>query len=235
MDAVKIDRVHFAYRETPILRDITLAIPEGAFVGFVGPNGGGKTTLLNLMMGFIKPQSGTVSIYGTTPEKARPLIGYVPQVFRYDTAFPISVQEVVLTGRLRNLPWWGHFRNDDKNAAQGALERVGMGRFSKALFAELSGGQAQRVLIARALVSKPKILLLDEPTASVDPKAQSDIYNLLDTFKGNLTICMVTHDLKTALDHVEKVFCVQQEVRELHKDEVCQHFALGLYHPKVSR
>lgn len=202
----------------------------GEFIGVIGPNGGGKTTFLKLLMGFLIPTQGKIEIFGKTPEAARLKIGYVPQSLRYDKQFPISVLEVVLMGRLSKLSWLGKYTKEDQEAAQEALQTVDMWEFRKQAFGTLSGGQAQRTLIARALISKPELLLLDEPTASVDTNAQQEIYELLKSLQGKITMLMVTHDLSVAVEHVEKVLCIQQTAMMLSLQQVCEHFALGLYH-----
>lgn len=227
---VSFENVFFAYQDTPVLHDITFQIEAGEFIGVIGPNGGGKTTLLKLIMGFLKPSSGKVNVYGKKPTSSLNYLSYVPQAMHYDRQFPISVMELVLSGRLSRLPWYGAFSRIDKEAAIDALEKVGLVDFRNRAFGSLSGGQAQRVLIARALVSEPQLLLLDEPTASVDSQAESDIYGILKALKGKMTILMVTHDLKMVIDQVQRVLCVQGNCLTLNPQEVCEHFAIGLYH-----
>lgn len=227
---IQLVQVDFAYAQTPVLTDINLSINPCEFMGIIGPNGGGKTTLLKLLMGFLKPTSGKLEVFGTAPQLSRHQVAYVPQTQRFDRDFPISVLELVLSGRLSKLPWYGKFSNEDKEAAQQALEQVRLTSFQNASFGTLSGGQAQRALIARALASQPKLLLLDEPTANVDAQAQADIYEILHKLQGKMTILMVTHDLTTALEQVQRVILVQNNVILLKPEEVCQHFAMGLYH-----
>jgi zinc transport system ATP-binding protein len=231
---VDIEHLFFSYTYTPVLFDISLKVQAGEFIGLIGPNGGGKTTLLKLIMGFLKPSKGKIRVFGESPRSLRvgrslPL-AYVPQSIRFDREFPISVLDVVLSGLLSRLPWYGWFHQKERSAAFEALEKVGLEKFYKHPFGTLSGGQAQRVLIARALVSQPQLLLLDEPTASVDSQAEADIYAILKELKGKMTIMMVTHDLRAAIDHVQRVFCVQGNVLSLKPEEVCEHFAIGLYH-----
>lgn len=228
--AADLDKVCFSYQDTLVLKDITFAVSPGEFVGMIGPNGGGKTTLLKLIMGFIKPLSGAIRVFGEPPASAQQQIAYVPQSLRFDKQFPISVFELVLGGRLSRLPWYGMFSKADKEAALAALECVGMADFRNRSFGNLSGGQAQRALIARALASEPHLLLLDEPTASVDAQAESDIYAILKDLQGKITIIMVTHNLQAAIELVERVICVQQTAVVLRPQEVCEHFAFGLYH-----
>ncbi len=228
--ALKLQHLSFAYQDQRVLDNVTFQIDKGSFAGIIGPNGGGKTTLLKLIMGFYKPVEGTIEVFGQPPAASMQLIGYVPQTVRFDKQFPISVLEVVLMGRLSHLPWYGFYSNKDRKAAIEALERVAIADLQNRAFGTLSGGQAQRTLIARALVSSPALLLLDEPTASVDPQAQNEIYALLNTLRGQLTILMVTHDLNVAIKLVDQVICVQNHVFVLSPEEVCKHFAFGLYH-----
>lgn len=228
--ALSFKNVFFSYDKEPLLTDLNFTISEGEFVGIIGPNGGGKTTLLKLMMGFLKPSSGQISIDGMPPKEAVLKLAYVPQNLHFDKDFPISALELVLTGLLYRLKWWGGFGQEDKAKALESLDRVGLSNYKNAAFGTLSGGQAQRVLIARALVSNPKILLLDEPTASVDAQAESEIYQILEELRSKMTIIMVTHDLKAVIERVQKVLCVQGDVSILNPHEVCQHYAIGLYH-----
>ncbi len=230
------ENLSFAYEETSILKNISFTIQAGEFVGIIGPNGGGKTTLLKLIMGFLKPTTGKLSLFGSLPQQAIREIGYVPQVMRFDRQFPVSVYEIALSGRLSRLPWYGIYSKEDHQITQEILEHLELTPYKHCAFGTLSGGQAQRVLIARALVSQPKLLLLDEPTANVDVKAEANIYRLLKELSGKITIVMVTHDLSTAIDQVQRVLCVQHTLLSLQPQEVCEHFALGLYHkPLLNR
>jgi zinc transport system ATP-binding protein len=220
---LQMENVAFSYPNNPVLYDVSLTIYPGEFIGLIGPNGGGKTTLLKLIMGFLKPTKGKIVL-------SHDSLAYVPQSIHFDRQFPISVLEVVLSGLLSRLPWYGKFHETDQQLALATLERVGLAHLSQEAFGRLSGGQAQRVLIARALVSQPQLLLLDEPTASVDSQAEADIYTLLKKLKGEMTILMVTHDLRAAIEQVQRLFCVQGCVFSLKPEEVCQHFSLGLFH-----
>ncbi|KAF3361851.1 hypothetical protein PHSC3_001617 [Chlamydiales bacterium STE3] len=231
--ALEFKQVYFSYRELCALSNVSFIVERGQFVSIIGPNGGGKTTLLKLIMGFLKPGSGNIQILGQPPEKVLEKIAYVPQNLRYDREFPISVNELVLSGRLSQLSWCGCFRKADKLATKEALEKVGLFHLKESSFGELSGGQQQRALIARALASEPEILLLDEPTANVDAEAQADIYSLLYSLKGKMTILIVTHDLKMAIEQVDRVFCVEQKLTTYSPQEVCEHYAMGLYHPRL--
>lgn len=227
---ISVNRLCFSYQRQPILTDVSFSIAPGQFVAVIGPNGGGKTTLLRLLLGFLKPGSGTLHLFCEKNKlSSSTSISYVPQQLKLDRAFPVSVEEVVLTGLLSQLPWYGRFSTVQKQAATSALEWVGMQKWKNARFGQLSGGQAQRVLLARALVSKPELLLLDEPTASIDPEATEEIYRLLKELRGSMTIVMVTHDLKMVGPQVDRLLCVQQQVSELKPEQICNHLALGLY------
>lgn len=232
--AISVKHLGFQYENVPTLQDVNFDIYEKEFVGIFGPNGGGKTTLLKLILGMLQPHRGAIHLFGHPPKEMRHLIGYVPQAMRFDRDFPISVLEVVLMGMLRKLTWWGKYPAEEKEKALHTLEQVGLAHKAKASFGTLSGGEAQRVLIARAIVDSPKLLLLDEPTASVDPLAEQGIYELLVKLNQATTILIVTHDLQTIVDKVEKLLCVHRTVSCLKAKEVCEHFALGLYHSPLT-
>ncbi|MCH9634261.1 MAG: Manganese transport system ATP-binding protein MntB [Chlamydiae bacterium] len=229
IEAIRINHVDFQYNDTPILKEISCVIRPGEFVHIIGPNGGGKTTLLKLIMGFIPPSSGSIAVLGKSPTQARTSIAYVPQVFPFDRLFPISVFEVVLSGRLSKLPWHGRYSDKDKKMALSAIEEVGLTNYKDQSMGSLSGGQLQRALIARALATKPKILILDEPTSCIDFAAQLEIDTILKRLKRRMTILMVTHDL----DHIgkgsDRVLCIHGQLYPLKPEEVCQHFSMGLY------
>lgn len=231
--AVLLKDVFFSYEKTSILSEVSISIEQGEFVGIFGPNGGGKTTLLKILMGFLKEDKGSVSILNTSAKEARRFIGYVPQISKVDKQFPITVEEVVQMGSLSKVSFFGRLKQAHKKQALDSLEKVGMLDKKNCSFGSLSGGQAQRVLIARALATNPKILLLDEPTASVDPIAEKEILSLLSSLKGALTILMVTHDLQTILEEVGKLLCVHRDVHTHSPSHVCEHFGLGLYHSPI--
>lgn len=231
---LEIEHLFFHYDSIPTLEDVNVEIFKGEFVGIFGPNGGGKTTLLKLMMGFLRPQKGKILLFGRPPEEMRHRIGYVPQAMRFDRDFPISVLEVIMMGSLRKLSWWGTYPAEAKRKAMIALDRVGLAHKAKASFGTLSGGEAQRTLIARAIVDEPGLLLLDEPTANVDIEAEQNIYAQLAALNKTMTVLMVTHDLQTIVDKVGKLLCVQRRVASLKTKEICEHFALGLYHTPLT-
>ncbi len=232
--ALSIENLNFHYDTLHTLEDVNISIDSGEFVGVFGPNGGGKTTLLKLILGLLNPQKGKVRLFGLSPVEARYLIGYVPQSIRFDRDFPISVLEVVMMGALRKLNWLGRYPSEVKVHARKALERVGLSHKEKASFGTLSGGETQRALIARAIVDTPRMLILDEPTANIDPQGEQSIHDLLVELNKTMTILMVTHDLQTIVDKVGRLLCVQRKVTSLKAKEVCEHFALGLYHTPLT-
>ncbi len=230
---IALHELNFAYQGSYVLNDVSLKIFPGEFIGIIGPNGGGKTTLLKLIMGFLRPTTGTIQVAGKAAgiQQSHAVgLSYVPQSVRFDREFPISVQEVVLTGLLTKLAWHGCFGQKEKSLVHDTLKQMNLYELRDCAFGKLSGGQAQRVLIARALIAKPHILILDEPTASVDKQSETDIYHTLKALKGSMTILMVTHNLQATLEYVERVLCVQGNVCALKPEEVCQHLAIGLYH-----
>jgi len=201
---VEIKNVTFMYDSDTVLEDINLSVEERDFLAIIGPNGGGKSTLLKLMLGLLKPRSGSVEIYGKPPSKTLSLIGYVPQNTNVNTDFPIKVIEVVLMGHVGGKrPLWG-YGEGEVSCAMGALAEVGMEAYAQRKIGDLSGGQRQRVMIARALCAHPKILLLDEPTASIDTRGQKEIYELLKKLNSTMTIIVVSHDISVILGYATK-------------------------------
>ncbi len=219
---IEIEDLFFSYDDVPVLQRIDLQIETGAFVGIMGPNGGGKTTLLKLLMGFLMPTQGKARVRGT--------IGYVPQVYRTDRDFPITVLELILLGALSQTSWWGTYPAAVKARAHQLIDQLGLSPHKHKVFGSLSGGLAQKALFARALLSDPDVLLLDEPTANIDAASIGSILEILEDLKGKKTILLVTHDLKTIIERVDQVLCVQGRVSSYLPKDVCEHFALGLYH-----
>jgi len=210
VDLVRLENVWVHYDASPVLEDINLSIMRDDFMGIIGPNGGGKTTLLKVILGLVKPSQGKVTVLGGGPEGNRKFIGYVPQYSRFDRDFPISVQEVALMGRCGQVGLVKRFSREDKMLALQALETVDMLKFKDRQIGKLSGGQQQRVFIARALVSEPKLLLLDEPTASVDMPMQTEFYELLHKLKQKMAIVLVSHDISAVSIYVDKIACLNR-------------------------
>lgn len=227
VSAITLTDVSFAYDGRPVLHDVSLALPRGGFAAVIGPNGGGKTTLLRLVLGLLKPTRGTVEVLGTTPEAARSRIGYMPQRTQLDPGFPAPVEDVVLMGRLG--PRGGTYSRADRAAAAKALDRVGLAAVRRRPFSTLSGGQRQRALIARAITADPELLLLDEPTANLDVTMEKDLYDLLATLTGTLTIVLVSHDLGFVSPLADTVVCVKGTVAVHTTSELTGEAIRGMY------
>jgi zinc transport system ATP-binding protein len=230
MDKIVIKNLSFAYNSSYILRDVNISIKANEIITIVGPNGGGKTTLLRLILGLLKPAGGTILINGNTPQKERRKIGYVPQHTYFDRKFPITVFEVVLMSRIKA---FGFYTKNDKESALKALFEIGLTGLNNEPFFNLSGGQMQRVLIARALSAETEILLLDEPTANIDPVSGKHLNSLLIKLNKKLTILLVTHDVGFVTNITQRVFCVNRTVvehplEELKDDTISSAYSSGI-------
>ncbi len=212
MDVIDIRNLSFAYNGTWILREIDLKVAKGDFVGVIGPNGGGKTTLIKLMLGLLQPTRGSITVLGKPPAEVSHRIGYVPQDIHLNRNFPVSALDVVLMGQLSPEAGWRLKDPKAKKAALEALARMEMEKYADFRMDALSGGQRQRVFIARALVSEPELLLLDEPTASIDMEGQAEFFHLLQDLNKAMTIIIVSHDLMLMASHVKSVACVNQHL-----------------------
>ncbi|PIE35348.1 ABC transporter [candidate division KSB3 bacterium] len=205
---VCIEHAWFSYGTEPVLKDINLSLSPLEFLTVIGPNGGGKTTLLKLLLGLLEPTQGNVQVLGMPPKKSRRHIGYVPQNSTIDSRFPVTVRDVVLMGRLGRIPLGRRYRGEDREMADHALQQVNMFEFRDRQIGKLSGGQQQRTFIARALVTQPQLLLLDEPTASVDSQIKRDIYDLLHELNTRITIMMISHDIGVVSSHAKTIACL---------------------------
>lgn len=210
--AIEIKGLNFSFDTSRVLEDINLDVMPSDFMAVVGPNGSGKTTLLKIILGLLKPDKGSISVLGLSPSQASPMVGYVPQYTSFDLSFPVRVLDVVLMGRLGSNRMMGRFKREDIEAAENAMSRVGIGDLKNNHISELSGGQRQRVLVARALAGNIKLLVLDEPTASVDSTNEVDIYKHLSDINKTVTIVLVTHDLGFISNYVNKVACVNRRL-----------------------
>ena len=202
--------VHF--RSQVILEDVNLVIKEHDFLGLIGPNGGGKTTLLKVILGLIKPSRGQIKVFGTSPEAARKRIGYLPQRNLFDLQFPATALDVVLMGRYGRKGLFRRYTAEDRDAAHQALDQMNMLKYANREIGTLSGGQQQRIFVARALVSEPDLLLLDEPATGIDASQQKEFYELLRDLNQEKTIVMVSHDMSAVSKYVEKVACINQKL-----------------------
>ncbi len=209
---IDIERVSFAYDGQPVLEDISLRVDPGDFLAVLGPNGGGKTTLLRLVLGLLAPSAGSIRVFGREPRLAAGRIGYVPQVVDVRPDFPMTVLDATLMGLMTP---GGRGRRPgpaERDAAREALERVGLAGRENARIGELSGGQKQRAYIARALVSGPELLLLDEPTSSIDPQGKFCFFDLLSELGRGVTIVVVSHDVSVVSARVSCVACVNRRL-----------------------
>lgn len=226
---IEISDVSFSYGSQSILQDINLTVVPGDFIAMIGPNGGGKTTLLKVILGLLKPQKGRVEVMGSPPQKASHRIGYVPQDVHINADFPITVMDVVLMGKLSPKKRFAPTKADDRRDALDALERMGIAQKAQQRIGALSGGQRQRVFIARALVARPSLLLLDEPTASIDTKGQASFYRLLETLNTDITILVVSHDLLVVSSYVKSVACVNRRLHHHHQAEITGDMLESMY------
>jgi len=226
---VQIQNVWFAYNGKTVLQDVCLNIQQGDFIAMIGPNGGGKTTLLKLMLGLLRPDQGSIKVLGGQTEKASHHIGYVPQDVHINRSFPITAIDVVLMGKLRPDKRWTLSSAQDRREALGALERMEIADCANSKIDALSGGQRQRVFIARALVAQPKILLLDEPTASIDARGQVEFYRLLKVLNKDITILVVSHDLVAISTHVKSVACVNKRLHYHNQAEITGEMLEEMY------
>lgn len=222
---IEIRSCDFAYNPSdPVLENVNLTVDAGEFASIIGPNGGGKTTLVRLILGLLMPRRGTVTLLGDVPARTRLQVGYVPQQIHVDRLFPISALEVVLTGRMgengapsesfsdRVRRAFFRYQRSDTAAAREALERIGLARAEKKAFGDLSGGERQRVLIARAICADPKLLILDEPTNNMDPEGTEILYRLLEEQNRRTAVLIVSHDLGVVSKYVRSVICVNRRV-----------------------
>jgi zinc transport system ATP-binding protein len=226
---IEFGGVWFSYDGLPVLEDVDLAIRRGEFACIVGPNGGGKTTLLKLALGLIAPDRGLLRVLGRPPRRVRPRLGYTPQYVQFDAEFPASVMDVVLMGRLGIGRSIGPCRKEDRRAARDALAEVGLADHEKRSFAGLSGGQRQRVLIARALAARPDVLLMDEPTSNLDPRTEGELHDLLHRLNENATIALVSHDVGFVCEMVHRVICVNRTVSVHNTRELTAEVIAEMY------
>ncbi|MEC5129586.1 ABC transporter ATP-binding protein [Verrucomicrobiales bacterium BCK34] len=208
---VQCDDLCFRYGKPWVLEEVSFEVTEGESLCVIGPNGGGKSTLLKLLLGLLDPGRGSLRIFGESCEKARSRIGYVPQSMQFDRMFPISALDIVLMGRLDRLRV-GRFSKECRSVAMESLDEVGLADIAHRPFSDLSGGQRQRVMIARALACEPELLLLDEPTANVDLSVEEQFLETLVELRKKMTILVVTHDLDIVSLIGDSVLCVNHRV-----------------------
>jgi len=209
-NVIEIQDVSFSYGGIPVLEHVNLEVPEQEFLGIVGPNAGGKSTLLKIILGLLKPQHGLVRVLGTTPRQARRDLGYVPQYPAFARDFPVSVEQVVLMGRLGQGRVIGSYSRGDREISRRVMEETEILDLAQRRIDQLSGGQLQRVLVARALACEPRILLLDEPTANIDMRVENELFDLLKILNQRMTILLVSHDIAFISGYVHRVACLNR-------------------------
>lgn len=230
---IKINELSFSYDNQEVLKNISLTVEKNDFMAILGPNGGGKTTLLKLILGINKPTRGNIKVFGIKPKKARSRIGYVPQYLNFDNHFPVSAIEVVLMSSLKTFSFFPWYSSKIKKDAMEYLKQMKIDQFANKRFGDLSGGQQQRVLIARALMNNPKLLILDEPTASVDIKVEEDIFEILKDLSNSITIIIVSHDVSFVSSYVNKVTCLNLCSCTHKTDELDNHSLMDMYHGTI--
>ncbi|PIP36495.1 MAG: ABC transporter [Desulfobacterales bacterium CG07_land_8_20_14_0_80_52_14] len=221
-EVIRIRDMWFSYNGAPVLKEINLVIKEKEFLALIGPNGGGKTTLLKLMLGLLKPDRGSILIFDRSPHEVAHRIGYVPQSLYTNQGVPVTALEVVLMGRRMPGSAWRRYQSRDKNAAQKAMEQMGIWSLRKRRVGALSGGQRQRLLISRALVAEPDMLFLDEPAANIDAKGQGELYDLLKALNKHMTILLVSHDLMVVSSYSHAVACVNERLHYHDEAEITE-------------
>ena len=226
---VEINNVSFAYNGEMVLEDVNLEIRPEDFIAMIGPNGGGKTTLLKLILGLLQPDKGSIRVTGQPTQKASARIGYVPQDVHINRSFPITALDVVLMGRLDPKKRWVRKSASNRREAIAALKKLEMAALAEKRIGDLSGGQRQRVFIARALVTRPRLLLLDEPTASIDTKGQTEFFRLLKELNKDTTILVVSHDLLVISRYVKSVACVNKRLHYHNQAEITGEMLETMY------
>ncbi|MBI9102771.1 MAG: ABC transporter ATP-binding protein [Spirochaetales bacterium] len=224
---IEAKNLSFSYDSRKVLEDVNFTIRAGEMVTVVGPNGGGKSTLLKLILGLIEPTSGSLNVMGRDPRDSRSVVGYVPQYAIFDDRFPVTVNEVVLTGRLKKR--FGFYGKADRQAAEEAMEQASISDLAGNSFSALSGGQRQRVLIARALAGDPHIILLDEPTANVDAFMSAKFVDLLTDLARKRTVIFVTHDTAYVSGRTDRVFCINRGLHEHPAEDVTHNLINSAY------
>lgn len=203
---LELKSVTAAYDDNVVLKDVDLLVKERDFLGIIGPNGGGKTTLLKVILGTLKPVSGQINSNGNETCS----IGYLPQVNRIDKKFPISVREVVLSGLMSQKGIFGRYSSENKKRANSLMKQMGILHLKGKNIGELSGGQLQRVFLCRAIISDPQLLILDEPETYVDSSFEGELYDILDGLNQKMAIVVVSHDVGTICSHVKTIACVNK-------------------------
>ncbi|MBQ3083618.1 MAG: ABC transporter ATP-binding protein [Alistipes sp.] len=219
MKLITLHNVSVAYEGYEALQQVNLEIDEYDFIGVIGPNGGGKTSLVKAILGTI-PHSGEIRFAPELFAHGERLIGYMPQISDFDRAFPISVHEVVLSGLQGRRGFRHRYTKEDKKRVDELLEQYGIARIAHRPIGEISGGQMQRALLCRAIISEPKLLILDEPTNFVDNQFEHELYHALQALNERMAIVMISHDLGTISSVVKEIVCVNRTVHRHHSNVI---------------
>jgi ABC-type Mn/Zn transport systems, ATPase component len=233
-EAIVVRDVTLTRNGHPVLDHVSIRVEERDFYAIIGPNGGGKTTLLKIILGVLKPDSGEVQIFGGPAEENRNLVGYVPQFRTFDFHYPITVGEMVISGRMGHVTGiWKRYSDADRDKAEAMIGMTGLFGLEHRQVRDLSGGEQQRAIIARALVGDPRILLLDEPTVYVDTPSATQFYELLDDLKKKMTIILVSHDIGVISTHVTKIACLNHSMYAHDTKEITDDMLAAAYHCPV--
>ncbi len=214
---VQIKEIDAAYQRKTVLQNVSLSINDRDFIGIIGPNGGGKTTLVKIILGLMKPVKGTVEYALDRSE-----IGYLPQGSRLDEQFPISIREVIASGLEHGLRIGRKTEAKEKESIEFALEKVGLKSLQSRSIGELSGGELQRTMLARAIVSSPRLLILDEPDTHVDNRFEMELYGLLKELNEHMTILLISHDIGTISPYIKTIACVNRDLHYHTSNEISE-------------
>ena len=225
---IELYDVTAGYDREVVLKDVNMTVSDRDFVGVIGPNGGGKTTLVKVMVGLLKPMKGRVALHQPRNNGLHNVIGYLPQINRFDTRFPISVIDVVLSGLVSEKGLFSRFSRKDKQKAQNLLDKMGIGNLYRKPIGELSGGQMQRVFLCRAIITSPKLLILDEPNTFVDNRFEADLYEALKELNKEMAIMIVSHDVGTISYYVKTIACVNKYLH-YHPSNIITEQQLAAY------
>ncbi len=225
---IELIDISATYGEEIVLKDVNLTINSNDFIGIIGPNGGGKTTLVKLMVGLLKPVKGQIIKHKANGRDTKNQIGYLPQISRFDKRFPISVIDVVLSGLVSDKAVFKRYTQADKDKAVELLTRMGISDLYSRPIGELSGGQMQRVFLCRAIITSPSLLILDEPNTFVDSKFEADLYDILLELNKTMAIIVVTHDIGTISYYVKTIACVNKYLN-YHPSNIITEKQLAAY------
>jgi zinc transport system ATP-binding protein len=214
---LQLTDISAAYDGKTVLSHVDLTVYERDFLGIIGPNGGGKTTLIKVMLGLLKPTTGDIKYFRQGSEVREITIGYLPQYNQIDKKFPISVREVVESGLAKEKPLWRSFTAEQRQRVDATLKRMGLEDLDRRPIGELSGGQLQRAMLGRALVSNPEVVILDEPNTYIDKKFEARLYSLLEEVNKERAVVLVSHDIGSVLQNVKTIACVN-ETLDYHPD-----------------